>query len=162
MKHPREPPSVPTLEEPKLADILQLAEAAQATKQRASTPPQKLAPYVAELTPLELAIVRHAAVAMLYRSPLRDEMVLNQVLETFEVKRQGFWEKLFKGGNDRKKKGASTYRLACCRVARAHGEQYGWKASSGCRWSFSSSAMAWTRYTVRQVPYLGCRALSIT
>ncbi|KAH9164802.1 RhoGAP-domain-containing protein, partial [Lactarius sanguifluus] len=87
-----------------VSDIPQLAEAAQAMEQRRSVPPQNLAPYVAELTPLELAIVRHAAVAVLYRSSLRDEMDLDQVLEMFEVKRQRFWEKLFKAGDDRKKK----------------------------------------------------------
>src|SRR6266702_2218268 len=93
-------------------DIPQHAEAVQATEQRHSVSPQNLAPYVAELTPLELAIVRHAAVAVLYRSSLRDEMDLNQVLEMFEVKRQRFWERLFKAGDDRKKKGALTHRFA--------------------------------------------------
>ncbi|KAH9041098.1 hypothetical protein EDB85DRAFT_1886718 [Lactarius pseudohatsudake] len=111
-----------------LSDIPQLAEAAQAMEQRRSVPPQNLAPYVAELTPLELAIVRHAAVAVLYRSSLRDEMDLDQVLEMFEVKRHRFWERLFKPGDDRKKKGAS---LPACRVGRSRDELYGWKASSG-------------------------------
>ncbi|KAH9014744.1 RhoGAP-domain-containing protein [Lactarius hengduanensis] len=100
LSKPSSEPWIPTL-----ADIPQLAEAAQATEQRRSVPPQNLAPYVAELTPLELAIVRHAAVAVLYRSSLRDEMDLDQVLEMFEVKRQRFWERLFKPGDDRKKKG---------------------------------------------------------
>ncbi|KAH9055706.1 RhoGAP-domain-containing protein [Lactarius vividus] len=80
----------------------QLAEAVQVAGQRRSVPPQNSTIYVAELRPLELAIVRHAALAVLYRSSLRDEMDLDQVLEMFEVKRQRFWERLF---NDRKKKG---------------------------------------------------------
>ncbi|KAH9021711.1 RhoGAP-domain-containing protein [Lactarius deliciosus] len=88
-----------------VSDVPQPAEAAQTTERRRSVPPQNLAPYVAELTSLELAIVRHAAVAVLYRSSLRDEMDLDQVLEMFEVKRQRFWERLFKPGDDRKKKG---------------------------------------------------------
>jgi len=54
--------SVPTLEGITLADIPQLAEAAQAMEQRRSLPRQSMAPYIAELTPLELAIVRHADV----------------------------------------------------------------------------------------------------
>jgi len=95
--------SVPTLEGLTLADIPQLAEAAQAMEQRRS-----LAPYVAELTPLELAIVRHAAVVVLYRSPLRDQVDLDEILEMVEAKKQGFWGKLFKGNDKKniKKKGA--------------------------------------------------------
>ena len=101
--------SVPTLEGLTLADIPQLAEAAQAMEQRRSLPRQSLAPYVAELTPLELAIVRHAAVVVLYRSPLRDQVDLDEILEMVEVKKQGFWGKLFKGNDKKniKKKGAS-------------------------------------------------------
>ena len=101
--------SVPTLEGLTLADIPQLAEAAQAMEQRRSLPRQSLAPYVAELTPLELAIVRHAAVVVLYRSPLRDQVDLDEILEMVEAKKQGFWGKLFKGNDKKniKKKGAS-------------------------------------------------------
>ncbi|KAI9435974.1 RhoGAP-domain-containing protein [Lactarius indigo] len=80
-------------------------EAVQAADLRLPVPPQNSTPYVAELTPLELAIVRHAALAVLYRSSLSGRMYLDQVLEMFEVKRQGFWERLFKPGDDRKKKG---------------------------------------------------------
>ena len=101
--------SVPTLEGLTLADIPQLAEAAQAMEQRRSLPRQTMAPYVAELTPLELAIVRHAAVVVLYRSPLRDQVDLDEILEMVEAKKQGFWGKLFKGNDKKniKKKGAS-------------------------------------------------------
>ena len=95
------PPPGPTLEGITLADIPQLAEAAQAMEQRRSLPRQSLVPYVAELTPVELAIVRHAAVVVLYRSPLRDQVDLDEILEMVEVKKQGFWGKLFKG-NDKK------------------------------------------------------------
>lgn len=95
------PPPGPTLEGITLADIPQLAEAAQAMEQRRSLPRQSLVPYIAELTPLELAIVRHAAVVVLYRSPLRDQVDLDEILEMVEAKKQGFWGKLFKG-NDKK------------------------------------------------------------
>jgi hypothetical protein len=101
------PASVSTLDGLTLTDIPRLVQAAQATEKRPSAPPQNLAPYVAELTPLELTIVRYAAVAVLYHSSLRDEMDLDQVLET------RFWEKLFKVG--KKKKGALTYRFALVR-----------------------------------------------
>ena len=105
-----DPGSVPTLEGLTLADIPRLTEAAQAMGQRRLLPRHGLAPYVAELTPLELAIVRHAAVVVLYRSPLRDQVDLDEISEMVEVKKQGFWGKLFKG-NDKniKKKGASPY-----------------------------------------------------
>jgi hypothetical protein len=100
--------SVPTLEGLTLADIPQFAEAAQAMEQRRSLPRQSMVPYVAELTPLELAIVRHTAVAVLCRSPLRDQVDLDEILEMVEAKKQGFWGKLFKGNDKKyiKKKGA--------------------------------------------------------
>jgi hypothetical protein len=103
------PPAVPTLEGLTLADIPQLAEAAQAMEQRRSLPRQSLVPYIAELSPLEVAVVRHAAVVILHRSPLRDQMDLDEILEMVEMKKQGFWGKLFKGNDKRniKKKGGS-------------------------------------------------------
>jgi hypothetical protein len=96
-----------------LADIQQLAEAAQAMEQRRSLPRQSMAPYIAELTPLELTIVRHAATVVLYRSPLRDQVDLDDILEMVEVKKQGFWGKLFKGNDKKniKKKGALLHYL---------------------------------------------------
>ena len=105
--------SVPTLEGLTLADIPQLAEAAQAMEQRRSLPRQSMVPYIAELTPLELAIVRHAAVVVLYRSPLRDQVDLDDILEMVEAKKQGFWGKLFKGNDKKniKKKGALLHCL---------------------------------------------------
>ncbi|KAH9169848.1 hypothetical protein EDB89DRAFT_2230988 [Lactarius sanguifluus] len=87
------PPPGPTLEGITLADIPQLAEAAQAMEQRRSLPRQSLVPYIAELTPLELAIVRHAAVVVLYRSPLRDQVDLDEILEMVEknIKKKGLF-----------------------------------------------------------------------
>ncbi|KAI0272572.1 hypothetical protein BC834DRAFT_353587 [Gloeopeniophorella convolvens] len=95
------PPHAPTLEALTLADIPQLAEAAQAMEERRSLPRQNSTPFISELTPLELAIVRHAAVVVLSRSPLRDQMDIDEILEMVEVKKQGFFAKLFKG-NDKK------------------------------------------------------------
>ena len=150
--------SVPTLEGLTLADIPQLAEAAQAMEQRRSLPRQTMAPYVAELTPLELAIVRHAAVVVLYRSPLRDQVDLDEILEMVEAKKQGFWGKLFKGNDKKniKKKGA----LLCPSVG--FGRLNGLKASSGYRWSCLSSARVQTHCMVHQGPHLECRASSMT
>ena len=151
VKHHRALLSVSTLERPIPVDIPQFAEAAQATEPRSSTPPHNLAPYVAELTSLELTIVRYSAVAVLYRSPLRDEMDLDQVLETFEVKRQRFWEKLFKAGNARKKKGAWTHRFV--RV-RSVGLMMGSTAVRSLRGAVGTSGRArWRGLITRCIKY---------
>ncbi|KAI0629290.1 RhoGAP-domain-containing protein [Trametes polyzona] len=85
-----------------LADIPQLVEAAQAREQRRSLPSQSATPYIAELNPVQLAIVKHAAVLVLQRSPLRDQFDLDEILELVELKKSSFWNKLFKPGNDKK------------------------------------------------------------
>lgn len=84
-----------------LADM-QVLGAAPLMERDHSTPLPNMTPYVAELAPLELAIVRHAAVAVLYRSSLRDEVDLDQVLGMLEMKRSRFSEI---PGNDCKKGG---------------------------------------------------------
>lgn len=92
-----------------LADIPQLVEAAQAREQRRSLPSQNSIPYIGDLNPLQLAIVKHCAVLVLQKSPLRDQFDLDEILELVEVKKSSFWNKLFKPGNDKKnvkKKGA--------------------------------------------------------
>ncbi|CAL1714706.1 unnamed protein product [Somion occarium] len=85
-----------------LADIPQIVEAAQAREQHRSLPRQSSVPYIAELSPLELAIVKHAAVLALQRSPLRDQFDLEEILELVEMKKSSFWNKLFKASNDKK------------------------------------------------------------
>lgn len=85
-----------------LADIPQIVEAAQAREQRRSLPSQSPYPYIAELSPLELAILKHAAVLALQRSPLRTEFDLDEILELVELKKSSFWNKLFKANNDKK------------------------------------------------------------
>ncbi|VDB84976.1 unnamed protein product [Peniophora sp. CBMAI 1063] len=87
-----------------LADIPQLAEAAQALEQHRALPRQRATPFIAELAPLELAIVKHAAVVILYRSALRDSFELDELLEMVEVRKGGFWGKLFKGSKGKAKK----------------------------------------------------------
>ncbi|EMD39064.1 hypothetical protein CERSUDRAFT_112758 [Gelatoporia subvermispora B] len=85
-----------------LADIPQIVEAAQAREQHRSLPRQSSIPYIAELTPLELAIVKHCAVLVLHRSPLREFFDLDEILELVEIKKSSFWKQLFKPGNDKK------------------------------------------------------------
>jgi hypothetical protein len=90
-----------------LADIPQLVEAEQAREQRRSMPHQVDRPLLADLSTLELAIVKHCAVLALYKSPLRDQFELEEILELVEVKKSGFWKQLFKGEKNKnvKKKG---------------------------------------------------------
>ncbi|KAF8661306.1 hypothetical protein AX16_001404 [Volvariella volvacea WC 439] len=87
-----------------LADLPQLMEVAQAREQQRSLPRQNSIPFVAELTPLELAIVKHSALLVLIRSPLKDQFDLDELLELVEIKKSGFWQKLFKGDKKNVKK----------------------------------------------------------
>ncbi|GJE90959.1 RhoGAP-domain-containing protein [Phanerochaete sordida] len=96
-------PKLPGAEEGiTLADIPQLVEAAQAREQHRSLPSQSSIPYIAELSPVELAIVKHAAVLALQRSSLRDIFDLDEILELVEMKKSSFWNKLFKQGPEKK------------------------------------------------------------
>ena len=90
-----------------LADIPQLMEAAQAREQQRSLPRENAIPYIAELSALELAIIKHAAVLALSKSPLKDQIDIDELLEMVETKKSGFWNKLFKADNKKniKKKG---------------------------------------------------------
>jgi hypothetical protein len=90
-----------------LADIPHIVEAVQAREEHRSLPRESSIPYIANLSALELAIVKHAAVLALHRSPLKDQFDLEEILELIEMKKSGFFQKLFKSGNDKrlKKKG---------------------------------------------------------
>lgn len=100
-----------------LADIPQLMEAAQAREQQRSLPRQNQIPYIAELSALELAIVKHSAVLALCRSPLKDQFDLDEILEMVETKKSGFWNKLFKGDKKNvKKKGMFNAVLTAFRM----------------------------------------------
>lgn len=91
-----------------LTDIPQIMEAAQAREQQRSLPRENSIPYIAELSALELAIVKHCAVLALTRSPLKDQFDLDELLELVEPKKSGFWKTLFKGDKKNiKKKGTS-------------------------------------------------------
>lgn len=98
-----EEPRLPGVEEGiTLADIPQLVEAAQAREQHRSLPRQSAVPFIADLSPVELAIVKYSAVLALQRSPLRDQFDLDEILELVEAKKSSFWNKLFKPGADKK------------------------------------------------------------
>ncbi|KAJ7066728.1 LIM domain-containing protein [Mycena amicta] len=87
-----------------LADIPQLMEVAQAREQQRSLPRENSIPYIAELSALELAIVKHAALLVLTKSPLRDQFDLDELVEMVETKKSGFWNKLFKADKKNVKK----------------------------------------------------------
>lgn len=98
-----EEPKLPGVEDGiTLADIPQIVEAAQAREQHRSLPRQSSIPFISELTPLELAIVKHSAVLALQRSPLRESFDLDEILELVEIKKASFWNKIFKAGNEKK------------------------------------------------------------
>ncbi|KAF8605904.1 RhoGAP-domain-containing protein [Ceratobasidium sp. AG-I] len=87
-----------------LGDIPQIVEA----EHRRSLPRQNARRLIAELSPLELLVVKHVAVLYLMRSPLRDVLDMDELGELLEVKKNTFWGKLFKGGKEKqaiKKKG---------------------------------------------------------
>lgn len=96
-------PTMPAIEDGiTLADIPQIVEAAQAREQHRSLPRQSSIPFIAELSTLELAIVRHCAVVVLSHSPLQSQFDLDEILELVENKKNSFWKQLFKPGNDKK------------------------------------------------------------
>jgi hypothetical protein len=83
-------------------------EVVQAREEQRSLPRENSIPYIAELSALELAIVKHAALLALTRSALRDQFDLDELIELVETKKSGLWNKLFKAGDKKNvKKGAS-------------------------------------------------------
>ncbi|KZT59475.1 RhoGAP-domain-containing protein [Calocera cornea HHB12733] len=90
-----------------LADIPHMIEAEQAREQQRSLPRQAGKPMIAELSALELMVLKHFAVLVLNKSPLKDQFDLDEILDLIEVKNKGLWGKLFKGEKKNiKKKGA--------------------------------------------------------
>ena len=102
-----EPPMTVAQDGITLADIPHVIEAEEARKQHRALPSQSIVPTIAELTPLELMIVKHAALLALSRSPLKNEFEVDDLLEFIEVKKGGFWNKFFK--KDKQKKGKEWY-----------------------------------------------------
>jgi len=101
-----------------LADIPQLMEAAQAREQQRSLPRLNQIPCIAELSALELAIVKYSAVLVLIKSPLKDMIDIEELLEMVEAKKTGFWKALLGRGDKKntKKKPGSCHlllRLIC-------------------------------------------------
>lgn len=145
-----------------LADIPQLMEAAQAREQQRSLPRESHTPYIAELNSLELAIVKHCAVLALHRSALKDQFDLDELLELVEMKKSGFWNKLFKAGNDKKnvKKKGKSYCFPLFIVPSTDYDMC--QAFSVYLWNSSLSERVLIRSWVRQGQHLGYRASLMT
>ncbi|KAJ3973766.1 LIM domain-containing protein [Lentinula raphanica] len=90
-----------------LADIGPLIEAAQAREQQRSLPRLNSIPYIAELSALELAIIKYSAVLVLIKSPLKDQIDLEELLEMVESKKPNWW-KSFLGRGDKKNQKKKT------------------------------------------------------
>lgn len=86
-----------------LADIPQLVQVAQARAQQRPLPRESAIPFIAELGPLELAIVKHSAAVIMSKSPLKEHMDMDEIYDLLEMKKGGFWNKLFKAGGSGKK-----------------------------------------------------------
>jgi len=101
--YPPELPSQNTDDGITLADIPQLVQVAQARAQHRSLPRESAIPSIAELSSLELAIVKHSAAVVLSKSSLKDQMDMDEIFDLLEMKKGGFWNRLFKAGGSGKK-----------------------------------------------------------
>jgi hypothetical protein len=92
-----------------LADIPQLVQVAHARAQQRQLPGENAIPFIAELGPLELTIVKHCAAVVLSKSSLKDQMDMDEIFDLLGAGKGGFWNRLFKpsgsGKKDPKKKG---------------------------------------------------------
>lgn len=93
-----------------LADIPQLMEAEQARVEHRPIPGHEGRPLISELTTVESLIMKHFALLLLQRSPLGNLVEIDDMLELVEVKKNQWWNKIFKGKEkkDVKKKGMSS------------------------------------------------------
>jgi hypothetical protein len=85
-----------------LADIPALVEAEQARMERGRTPRRDGRPLLSGLSVLESLIIKHFALLALQRSPLAPLIDVDELLELMEVKKNGWWNKIFKTGKDKK------------------------------------------------------------
>lgn len=85
-----------------LADLPKVMEAEQKRAEQRHYFPNKL---LSELSALEYFIVKHVAAVLLASetSALRDVAPLDDLLEIIDARKNTFWGKLFKGGNEQKK-----------------------------------------------------------
>ncbi|KAM0749370.1 hypothetical protein T439DRAFT_290651 [Meredithblackwellia eburnea MCA 4105] len=97
-------PSEPTQDENgiTLADLPQVMQAEQAREQHRYVP-SRMGTLLSELSALEYFIVKHVAALMLSENAaFRDVAPLDELLDIIDTRKNTFWGKLFKGGNEKK------------------------------------------------------------
>lgn len=97
-----------------LADIPAIVEAEQARLTHRNTTSGDDRPLISELSSLDALIVKHFALLALTKSILAPYIDLEEMLELVEVRKNQWWNKIFKGGKDKKdikRKGESEARL---------------------------------------------------
>ncbi|GHJ88507.1 hypothetical protein NliqN6_4909 [Naganishia liquefaciens] len=85
-----------------LADIPAIVEAEQARLSRRNTTLGDGRPLISELAPLDALIVKHFALLALIKSSLAPYIDLEDMLELVEVRKNQWWNKIFKGSKDKK------------------------------------------------------------
>ncbi|MCO5565745.1 hypothetical protein L7F22_019419 [Adiantum nelumboides] len=85
-----------------LADIPQLLQQEQAREQHRQLPTYD-GRAIADLSALELFVIKHLAVLMLQQGPLKDVVPFDELIDFIDIRKNTFWGKLFKGGKDKKK-----------------------------------------------------------
>lgn len=85
-----------------LADIPAIVEAEQARLTQRDTATGDERPLISELSALDALIVKHFALLALTKSILAPYIDLEEMLELVEVRKNQWWNKIFKGGKDKK------------------------------------------------------------
>lgn len=87
-----------------LADLPQVMEAEQARTEHRMPPRPAHGVLLSELSALELIVVKHAAALMIVSetSPLKDIIQMEEVMDLVDFRKNTFWGKFFKGGQDKK------------------------------------------------------------
>ncbi|KAJ9104024.1 hypothetical protein QFC19_004158 [Naganishia cerealis] len=85
-----------------LADIPAIVEAEQARLSRRNTTHGDDRPLISELSALDALIVKHFALLALTKSILAPYIDMEEMLELVEVRKNQWWNKIFKGGKDKK------------------------------------------------------------
>lgn len=94
-------PGLPTEENITLADIPHLLQAEQEREQSGDVGPGARRP-ISDLSPRELFVVKHVALARLRSSALAEHVRADEWGEFLDARKATFWGKLFKGGPARK------------------------------------------------------------
>lgn len=140
-----------------LADLPMVMEAEKAREHAREQPGYHLPPrkgtLLSELSALEYFIVKHVAALMLSENPAyKDSPPLDDLLEMIDARKNTFWGKLFKKGEEKKalkKKGPFFFRVYLGTLGEEKEADFWWagraQACSTSRWTSSLSGMGPTR-----------------